>query len=88
MVSQGLTRSRSLPGPLHRHSDKGSQRNNPSLCLMALAVAARAFAAGFPGTLSAPPARRFMIVVGSPRYWRVSYHDHRNEPGAKIKPAY
>jgi len=65
----------------------GPQRNNPSLCLMALAIAARAFATGFPGSLRAPRACRFMIVVGNSRDWRINYHDHRNEPGAKIKPA-
>jgi hypothetical protein len=54
---------------------------------MALAVVARAFAAGFPGTHSAPRARRFMIVVANPRHWRITYHENRNEPGTKIKPA-
>jgi len=28
-----------------------------------------------------------MIVVADPRYERVIYHDHGNEPGVKIKPA-
>jgi hypothetical protein len=68
-------------------NDKGTQRNNPSVCLRALAVAGRALAAGFPGTFRAPRARRFMIVVANVRYKHVSYHDHRNEPEAKIKPA-
>jgi hypothetical protein len=26
-------------------------------------------------------------VVANPRHKRVTYHDHRNEPGTKIKPA-
>jgi hypothetical protein len=47
---------------LRRLARCGSQRNNPSLCLMALA-AARAFAAACPGALRAPRAQRFMIVV-------------------------
>jgi hypothetical protein len=51
---------------------------------MALTVAARAFAAGFPGTLS---ARRIMIVVAGPSYEREIYHDHEDRLGAKIKPA-
>jgi hypothetical protein len=43
----------------------GAQRNNPSLCLIALAEDAPTFAAACPGALRAPPARRFMIV-GAP----------------------
>ena len=36
-----------------------AQRNNPSLSFIALAVAARAFAAGFPGPLCAPVSPPF-----------------------------